>query len=250
METPTVYKIDQEKLKAFIRERITQSVIAKVLLYVVIIVLMVIYLKMEGVVLWVFVGSMVLFLGLFSWFRTTASIKHAYQIWDGYRLEVYEDRLVKQQPLYPEMTLSTKDLRVKTIGRQGHVLVGASPKEELLIPCFLDNYSGAIQLLGVSNIEVESKTIPQWFQQVTTWAIIPLMFGMMASANRWVVLACGTLLLINLGYAIYRIYYSDLYDQRTKKKVVRFSIYFLLFLFLILYKFFGNRPGPIYSFFF
>jgi hypothetical protein len=250
METPTVYKIDQEKLKAFIRERITQSVIVKILLYAVFIVLMVIYLKMEGLELWVFVGSMVFLLGLFSWFRTTRDIKHACQIWDGYRLEVYEDRLVKQQSLYPEMTLFTKDLRVKTISRQGHVLVGASSKDELLIPSFLDNYSGAIQALGVSDVKVETKTIPQKFQQVTTWTIIPLMFGMLASANRWVVLACGTLLLTNLGYAIYRIYYSDLYDQRTKKKVFRFSIYFLLFLFLILCKFFGSRPGPIYSFFF
>ncbi len=250
METPVVYKVDQEKLKAFIREKIIQSVIVNCLLFTAIIILMVVYLKMEGVALWVFVGSMIIMLGLFTWYRTAAGVKHAYHIWDRYSLEVYTDKLVKRQALYPEMTVSKKDLRVKTISRQGHVLVGASPKEELLIPAFLDDYPGALQSLGMNDLKVEARTISQWIQQLTAWTIIPLMFGMLASANRWIVLVCGTLLLLNFGYAIYRIYTSDLYDQRTKKKVFRFSIYFFLFLFLMLYKFFGDRPGPIYSFFF
>lgn len=128
METPKVFVVDQEKLNVFIRKQLVQSLLIKAILYIAVIVMLVIYLKMEGVALWVFIGSMVLMLSLLSWLRTSASIKHAHQIWDNYRLEVYGGRLTKLQPLYPDMTLLIGELRVKAINRQGHLLVGSSPR--------------------------------------------------------------------------------------------------------------------------
>jgi hypothetical protein len=250
METSSVFVVDQEKLNTFIRKQLFLSLLIKALIYIVIIVALVLYLKMEGVGLWFFVGTMIFLLGLFSWLRTSASIKHAHQIWNNYRLEVYRDRLVKQQPLYPDMSLLTSELRVKAINRQGHFLIGSSPNQELLIPSFLNDYPGAIQMLGLADQGIESKSISQWVQVLSNWSMIPLMIGMMGSANRWIVLVCGTILLLAFGYAVYRIYTSELYDQKTKKRVFRYSIYFLFFLFLVLYKFFGDHPGPIYSFIF
>jgi hypothetical protein len=75
MDESIVFRTDPQKLQAFIRRQLAQSVFVKTVLYTLIIFGMVVYMKMEGVQLWVFVGMMVLGLTIFSWIKAVRNIR-------------------------------------------------------------------------------------------------------------------------------------------------------------------------------
>lgn len=249
MDESIVFRTDPQKLQAFIRRQLAQSVFVKTVLYTLIIFVMVVYMKMEGVQLWVFVGMMVLGLTIFSWIKAVRNIRHTHQVWDAYQLEVNKGKLLRKQPLYQDLEMPVTDLRISNVNRHGFVLKGGLPHEELFLPVFLDDLPGALRALNLDRSSKEPVSMLKSLQKLADWLSIPLLVGMFVSPNRWVVAACTALLLGNFGYAMYRMYTSALYDQQTKKKLWRLTLYFLVFLSLALYKIWSGRPEPIFAFF-
>ena len=155
----------------------------------------------------------------------------------SYVLTLYDNKLVRQQDLTPDIEIQLGEISKIVQSKNGALTIISKNKRDTIVVPYHTNHIKELQALLAKSIEIDTQQKTHFINK-NPWAIslltILLITVVFVSNNKWLVGFAGLSLTIGLTYSISISFLSKNLDKKTKKGMF-LAVPVILFIIVITY---------------